>query len=45
MQRAEWTHANSIFYTASDPLTHQEAYLISFRVVSEILLVSRATGQ
>jgi Arylsulfotransferase (ASST) len=45
MNRLEWTHANSIAYTASDPLTHQEAYLISFRDVSTILLVSRATGE
>jgi Arylsulfotransferase (ASST) len=45
MPRSEWTHANSIFYTPSDPLTHQQAYLISFRDVSTILIVSRATGQ
>jgi Arylsulfotransferase (ASST) len=45
MPRSEWTHANSIFYTPSDPLTHQQAYLISFRDVSTILLVSRATGE
>ena len=45
MQRAEWTHGNSIFYTPSDPLTHQEAYVVSFRTVSTILLVSRATGE
>ena len=45
MPRSEWTHANSIFYTPSDPVSHQEAYLISFRVVSAVLLVSRATGE
>ena len=45
MPRSEWTHANSLFYTPSDPVTHQEAYLISFRDVSTVVLVSRATGQ
>ena len=43
MPRSEWTHANSIAYTASDPISHREAYLISFREVSTIVLVSRAT--
>ena len=45
MPRSEWTHANSIAYTPSDPITHQEAYLISFRAVSTVMLVSRATGK
>ena len=45
MARSEWSHANSLFYTPSDPITHQEAYLISYRTVSTIQLVSRATGQ
>jgi Arylsulfotransferase (ASST) len=45
LPRAEWTHANGIFYTQSDPITHQEAYLVSFREVSTLLLVARRTGQ
>ena len=45
MPRSEWTHANAIFYTPSDPITHSEAYLISFRDVSTIMLVSRRTGE
>ena len=45
MSRKEWTHANSIEYTSSDPVTHQQAYLISFREVSTILLVARSTGR
>ena len=45
MGRKEWTHANSIEYTASDPVSHQPAYLISFRQVSTILLIARQTGQ
>ena len=45
MLRNEWAHANSLFYTPSDPITLQEAYLISYRAVSTIQLVSRATGK
>jgi hypothetical protein len=45
MPRSEWTHANSIYYTASDPLTHREAYLVSLRSLSTVLLIARATGQ
>ncbi len=45
MSRQEWTHSNSIFYTPSDPVTHQEAYLISSRTVSTITLVARQTGR
>ena len=45
LDRSQWTHANSIEYTSSDPLSHQEAYLISFRSVSTILLVARKTGE
>jgi Arylsulfotransferase (ASST) len=45
MQRREWTHANSIEYTDSDPVSHQEAYLISFRTTSTIMLVARETGR
>ena len=26
MARKEWSHANSLFYTSSDPIAHQEAY-------------------
>ena len=44
MPRSEWTHANGIFFTPSDPVSHQPAYLISFRDVSTVLLVSRASG-
>ena len=45
MSRVEWGHANSLFYTPSDPITHQEAYLVSYRTVSTIELVSRASGE
>ena len=45
MPRSEWTHANSITYTESDPITHQEAYLVSFRDLNTIVLVARETGQ
>ena len=45
MKREEWTHANSLAYTASDPISGQEAYLISFRAISTIAIVSRATGE
>lgn len=45
MPRSEWAHANSLFYVPSDPITGQEAYLISFRDISTIFLVSRRTGQ
>ena len=39
--RLEWTHANSLAYTGSDPVTGQPAYLVSFRQISIIALVSR----
>ena len=39
MKREEWTHANSLAYTASDPISGQEAYLISFRAISTIAIV------
>lgn len=45
MTRKEWTHANSLTYTESDPVTGQEAYLISFRQISTIAIVSRDTGE
>lgn len=45
MPRSEWTHANSLAYIPSDPITGQEAYLISYRAISTIEIVSRATGK
>ncbi len=44
INRNEWTHANSIRYVASDPLTNSEAYLVSFRQISTVVLVDRETG-
>ena len=43
--RAEWTHANSLRYVPNDPLTGREAYLVSFRQISVIMLVSRDSGE
>ncbi len=44
LNRSEWTHANSIEYTPSDPITGQKAYLVNSRSLSTIFLISRATG-
>lgn len=43
--RAEWTHANSLRYVPSDPITGQEAYLVSFRQISTIMLVARDSSE
>lgn len=45
INRNEWTHANSMRYVASDPLTNSEAYLVSFRQISTVVLVDRETGE
>ena len=45
MPRSEWTHSNGIFYVQSDPVSHQEAYLVSAREVSTLMLISRQTGK
>lgn len=43
--RSEWTHANSLEYIPSDPITGREAYLVSFRQIRLIALVARDTGE
>lgn len=43
--RSEWTHANSLVYLPADPITGQEAYLMSTRSLSTVFIISRATGR
>lgn len=43
--RLEWTHGNSIRYLSSNPINGDEAYLISLRQLSLVLIVSRQTGE
>jgi len=45
LNRNEWTHANSMRYVESNPITGSEAFLISFRQTSTVVLVDRATGE
>lgn len=42
--RNQWTHANSIKFVRSDPFYHNEAYLVSFRYLNSIFLISKETG-
>lgn len=41
--RDEWTHANSIKFVERNPINNEPAYLISFRTLSRVMLVSRKT--
>ena len=45
INRNEWTHANSMRYVESNPITGTEAYLISYRQISVVVLVDRETGE
>ncbi len=44
LNRNEWTHANSLRHVESNPVTGSEAYLVSFRQTSSMVLIDRATG-
>jgi outer membrane protein assembly factor BamB len=45
INRNEWTHANSLRFVESNPITGTEAYLVSHRQISVVALVDRATGE
>jgi hypothetical protein len=45
INRNEWTHANSLNYIESNPITQTEAYLVSHRQNSVVALVDRETGE
>ena len=45
INRNEWTHANSMRYIESNPITGTEAYLVSHRQNSVIALVDRETSE
>ena len=45
LNRNEWTHANSLRYVESNPITGTEAYLVSHRQISVVALVDRETGE
>ncbi len=44
MSRYEWTHSNSLRYLESNPITGSEAYLVSIRQISTVVLIDRNTG-
>ena len=45
INRNEWTHANSMRFVESNPITGTEAYLVSHRQISVVALVDRETGE
>jgi hypothetical protein len=45
IDRTEWTHANALRYLPSNPVTGSEAYLMSFRQTSTVLMVDKASGE
>ncbi len=42
--RADWAHINSVRYVAANPLSGTPAFLVSFRDISEVMLIDKATG-
>ncbi len=43
--REEWTHANSINWTASNPIDGTEAYLISLREINTVAIARKIDGK
>lgn len=43
--RNNWTHINSIRFTECDPLEHSEAFVVSMRNISTVLIIKKDTGK
>lgn len=43
--KTDWSHTNSIAYTADNPISHTPAFLISVRHASAVLMIDAQTGE
>lgn len=42
--KADWAHINSIQYVPENPISGTEAFLVSFRDISEVMLIDKKNG-